>query len=71
MDSKLLVDAVRQVLQAGIDAGLAPVGAVKLALRPRHGVSEFFVYLTRGAGRPPWEGMDAELDALVEEPGIE
>jgi 23S rRNA (cytidine1920-2'-O)/16S rRNA (cytidine1409-2'-O)-methyltransferase len=69
-DQELLVAALRKVLQAGTVAGLTPVGAVKLALRPRHGVNEFFVYLARGTERRVWEGTDAELATLVEEPGI-
>jgi 23S rRNA (cytidine1920-2'-O)/16S rRNA (cytidine1409-2'-O)-methyltransferase len=41
-DPALLVVALRRVLGAGATAGLMPLGAVKLALRPRHGVAEFF-----------------------------
>ena len=43
-DAALLVAALHQVLAAGAAAGLTPLGAAKLALRPRHGVAEFFVH---------------------------
>src|SRR5205823_4357538 len=42
-DPGLLVMALRRVLDAGKAAGLVPLGTVKLALQPRHGVSEFFI----------------------------
>jgi 23S rRNA (cytidine1920-2'-O)/16S rRNA (cytidine1409-2'-O)-methyltransferase len=69
-DPGLLVAALGQVLGAGAAAGLTPLGVVKLALRPRHGVSEFFVYLARGRDDRPWQYDEAALAAIVEQPGI-
>jgi 23S rRNA (cytidine1920-2'-O)/16S rRNA (cytidine1409-2'-O)-methyltransferase len=69
-DPALLVAALRQVLQAGIEAGLMPLGAAKLALRPRHGVAEFFVYFGRGKDHSPWRCDDAMLAEIVASPGI-
>ncbi len=69
-DPALLVAALRQVLEAGSTAGLTPLGAVKLALRPRHGVSEFFVYLARGAAHQPWRCDDTTLGEIVAHAGI-
>ncbi|HEU5368822.1 MAG TPA: hypothetical protein VFU69_10170, partial [Ktedonobacterales bacterium] len=69
-DPALLVAALRQVLAAGAGAGLTPLGTAKLALRPRHGVAEFFVYFGRGQGTAPWHYDDAALAAIVATPGI-
>jgi 23S rRNA (cytidine1920-2'-O)/16S rRNA (cytidine1409-2'-O)-methyltransferase len=69
-DPALLVAALRQVLEAGATAGLTPLGAVKLALRPRHGVSEFFVYFARGLERAPWQADGAALAEIVAQPGV-
>jgi 23S rRNA (cytidine1920-2'-O)/16S rRNA (cytidine1409-2'-O)-methyltransferase len=65
-DPALLVAALRQVLAAG----LSPLGAAKLALRPRHGVEEFFVLFGRGIDRAPWLYDDAALAQIVASPGI-
>ena len=69
-DPALLVAALRQVLEAGAAVGLTPLGAAKLALRPRHGVSEFFVYLARGTDHQPWRYDEAALAALVAHAGV-
>jgi 23S rRNA (cytidine1920-2'-O)/16S rRNA (cytidine1409-2'-O)-methyltransferase len=69
-DPVLLVEALHRVLETGADAGLNPQGAAKLALVPRHGVSEFFVYFERGSHQPSWQFDDKLLQAIVESPGI-
>ena len=69
-DPALLVAALQQVLQAGAEAGLAPLGAAKLALRPRHGVVEFFVYLAHGTNCTPWDYNNTTLAEIIAGPGI-
>ena len=69
-DPALVVAALRRVLEAGTTAGLAPLGAAKLALRPRHGVAEFFVYLTNDARGARWSYDDVMLDEIVASRGI-
>jgi len=69
-DSTLLIAALRQVLQAGVEADLVPLGAAKLALRPRHGVAEFFVYFVHSTTRPSWDYDDATLAGIIAGPGI-
>lgn len=69
-DPALLMAALRRVLEAGVSTGLMPLGTAKLALRPRHGVPEFFVYAARGLARPPWRSDEAALAAIIEAPGI-
>ncbi len=66
----LLIDALRRVLDAGATAGLTPMGAVKLALRPRHGVHEFFLQFRRGADLNGWTYDVSALAAVVEGPGV-
>ncbi len=69
-DPALLVEALRRVLKAGAEAGLVPLGIAKLALRPRHGVVEFFVYLARNTSHPPWDYNDTTLVEIIARPGI-
>src|SRR5437764_9484186 len=69
-DPALLVDALQRVLAAGTSAGLASLGAARLALRPRHGVVEFFVHFGRNTGRPTWDYDVAALAQIVAGPGI-
>lgn len=69
-DPALLVEALRRVLKAGAEAGLVPLGSAKLALRPRHGVGEFFVYLARNTSRSPWDYNDTTLTEIIAGPGI-
>ena len=69
-DPGLLVMALRRVLDAGKAAGLVPLGAVKLALQPRHGVSEFFISFVHSTNYTPWHYDDKMLLEIVERPGI-
>ena len=69
-DPILLIAALRRVLDAGAAAGLQPLGAVKLALLPRHGVSEFFVYFTRDQQQLPWRYDDTILTTIVRNHGV-
>lgn len=66
----LIVAALVRVLQAGEAAGLAPCGAVKLALRPRNGVHEYVLHFRRPAFSPPWQFDDDLLSATVLSPGV-
>ena len=69
-DPALLVMALRRVLEAGTGTGLVPLGAAKLALKPRHGVTEFFVSFVRDTSQPCWHYDETLLLAIVEGPGI-
>ncbi len=69
-DPALLVAALRKALEAGEAAGLTPLGAIKLALRPRHGVAEFFIHFGRGSDHAPWWYDAALLAEVVEAVGI-
>lgn len=69
-DPALLLAALRQVLEAGAAAGLTPLGAAKLALRPRHGVAEFFVHFGRGSSHLPWLFDDTALAEIIAMTGI-
>jgi len=69
-DPTLLVSALRRVLEAGARAGLIPVAAAKLALRPRHGVSEFIVHLTGNTRHREWGYTELALTHIVESVGI-
>ena len=69
-DPALVVAALRRVLDAGRAAGLQPRGAVKLALRPRHGIHEYMLHFSRPASEPAWRYDDAVLAALVERSGV-
>lgn len=66
----LLVEALHNVLDAGVQAGLTPLGAAKLALQPRHGVTEFMVYFSCYQQRISWYYDDVILTEIVECPGI-
>jgi 23S rRNA (cytidine1920-2'-O)/16S rRNA (cytidine1409-2'-O)-methyltransferase len=69
-DPTLLVSALRSVLDAGSATGLVPIGAAKLALRPRHGVTEFFVFFGSNPNQPPLRYDDTMLMGIVEGLGI-
>ncbi len=69
-DRALLVTAIRRVLAAGEASGLTPMGVAKLALQPRHGVNEFFVYFVRPATNRSWRYDNAQLLEIVQSPGI-
>jgi 23S rRNA (cytidine1920-2'-O)/16S rRNA (cytidine1409-2'-O)-methyltransferase len=66
----LVVAALARVLEAGMSLGLHPCGAVKLALRPRHGVHEYVLHFTRPAATAPWRYDLPALAAVVESPGV-
>ncbi len=71
-DPSLFVAVLRRVLDARATAGLIPQGVARLALPPRHGVSEFFAYFVRGTDQEyaAWDYDDELLRRIVDEPGI-
>jgi 23S rRNA (cytidine1920-2'-O)/16S rRNA (cytidine1409-2'-O)-methyltransferase len=69
-DPALLVSALARALDAGSRARLTPLGAAKLALRPRHGVAEYVLHLGSRPDRTPWPYDAGDLACLVERPGI-
>ncbi len=69
-DPAQLVAALHRVLAAAEAAGLTPLGLAKLALQPRRGVTEFFVFCGRNTNRPPYTYDNATLVTIVEGPGI-
>jgi len=69
-DPKVLVEALRRVLESGQCVGLVPRGLTKLALRPRHGVLEFFLHFTSDPAHIPLFYDDAILANVVTMPGI-
>lgn len=68
-DPALVVAALARVLDAGSAVGLHPTGAAKLALRPRHGVHEYFLHFTQTPAAP-WVYNQTTLTTLVASPGI-
>ena len=69
-DPALLAEALSRVLTAGAACGLAPQGIAKLALRPRHGVHEFFISFIQRAGPITVSYDDTALQATIASPGI-
>lgn len=69
-DVALLVDALQQVLEAGRACDLTIQGLVKLALKPRHGVHEFFASFVRRPGTSHWEYDEQTLLAIVQGQGV-
>ena len=69
-DPALLVTALCRVLEAGTGTGLVPLGAAKLALKPRHGVTEFFVCFVRSTKQTYWQYDEGTLLEIVEGVGI-
>lgn len=69
-DTALLVSALCRVLDVGAATGLVPLGAAKLALKPRHGVTEFLVSFVRDTSQPCWHYNETTLLGIVEGPGI-
>lgn len=69
-DAATVVAALRSALEAGQRAALAPLGALKLALRPRHGVNEFVLHFGQGPIGAPWPYDDAALAAIVAGTGV-
>jgi len=69
-DPAAVVSALRRVLEAGQRTELIPLGLTKLALRPRHGVMEFFLHFTNDTSRRPWPHDDTILTGIATGPGI-
>ena len=69
-DPALLVTALRRVLEAGTGTGLVPLGAAKLALKPRHGVTEFFACFVHSTKQAYWHYEEGTLLEIVEGAGI-
>lgn len=69
-DPDLLIAALCRVLDAGAAAGLQPLGAAKLALPPRHGITEFFVHFACDPQQQPWRYDDTMLATIVHNHGI-
>lgn len=68
-DDASVIDALRRVLAAAEQAGMAPRGVAKLALQPRHGVPEYFLHL--GLEKATARSLDrTELAAVVSSRGI-
>jgi len=69
-DPALLVTALCRVLEAGTGTGLVPLGAAKLALKPRHGVTEFFICFVRSTNQAYWQYDEGTLLEIIEGVGI-
>ncbi len=69
-DPMLLAEALQCVLEAGIACGLAVQGLAKLALKPRHGVHEFFASFVRRPGCVSRCYDEQELLAIIVGQGI-
>ncbi len=69
-DPALIITALHRVLDAGARAGLLPLGAAKLALKPRHGVTEFITFFSKGCNHTPYCYNGEILATLVEGPSI-
>jgi 23S rRNA (cytidine1920-2'-O)/16S rRNA (cytidine1409-2'-O)-methyltransferase len=69
-EATTIVAALRRVLESGRAAGLVVRGAAKLALRPRHGVSEYFLSFAADHRLPERRFDEAALMAVIAEPGI-
>lgn len=69
-DPMLLVKALQQVIETGVACGLTFQGAIKLALRPLHGVHEFFVSFARNPGALACCSDARTLLAIIEGPGV-
>src|SRR2546423_2006032 len=69
-DRAILVTALRRVLEAGAEAASVPLGAAKLALTPRHGVTEFFVCFVCSTKQAYWQYKEATLLEIIEGAGI-
>jgi 23S rRNA (cytidine1920-2'-O)/16S rRNA (cytidine1409-2'-O)-methyltransferase len=69
-DPTLLITALRRVLDAGTCTGLTPLGGIKLALKPRHGVMEFVVLFSKGHNYTPYRYTEEILTTLVAEAGV-
>lgn len=69
-DPMLLIKALQRVLEAGTASGLAVQGLAKLALKPQHGVHEFFASFVRSPGAITRQYDEQALLAIVEGQGI-
>ena len=69
-DPALLVTALCRVLEAGTGTGLVPLGAAKLALKPRHGVTEFFVCFVCSTKQTYWQYDEGTLLEIIKGAGI-
>jgi 23S rRNA (cytidine1920-2'-O)/16S rRNA (cytidine1409-2'-O)-methyltransferase len=70
-DVALLVEALQQVLQAGKTCGLSIQGVAKLALKPRHGVHEFFASFIRCPDTTfRWYYDEQSLLAIIQGQGV-
>jgi 23S rRNA (cytidine1920-2'-O)/16S rRNA (cytidine1409-2'-O)-methyltransferase len=70
VDTDLVVRALVKVLDAAVTEGLEPLGVAKLALRPRHGTTEYLLHFGHGTGRTSWCYSNSTLAALVDSAGI-
>jgi 23S rRNA (cytidine1920-2'-O)/16S rRNA (cytidine1409-2'-O)-methyltransferase len=69
-DATLIVSALHRVLDVGNQIGVQPKGVGKLALRPRYGVSEYFLHFAAGAGGEIWRYNTETLTGIVTSTGI-
>jgi 23S rRNA (cytidine1920-2'-O)/16S rRNA (cytidine1409-2'-O)-methyltransferase len=69
-NATLLVEALQQVSEAGRTCGLSTQGIVKLALKPRHGVHEFFASFARRPGVLDWQYDEHTLLDIIQGPGV-
>lgn len=69
-DVTLLIEALQQVLEAGRTCGLSIQGIVKLALKPRHGVHEFFASFVRRPGVLDWQFEKQTLLHIIQGLGV-
>lgn len=69
-DAMLLVEALQRVIEAGTNAGLFLTDIAKLALQPKHGVSEFFLRFGHQTDAPSRNYETATLLSIINNPGI-
>jgi 23S rRNA (cytidine1920-2'-O)/16S rRNA (cytidine1409-2'-O)-methyltransferase len=69
-DVALLVEALQKVLDTGKTCGLSIQGVVKLALKPRHGVHEFFASFVRCPDMVSWHYDEQTLLAIIQGQGF-
>ncbi|GHO91763.1 TlyA family rRNA (cytidine-2'-O)-methyltransferase [Reticulibacter mediterranei] len=69
-DPTLLITALQRVLDAGTGAGFTPLGTIKLALQPRHGVMEFIALFSKGHNCTPYCYTEETLATLVADVGV-
>ena len=69
-DSSSVVSAFLRVLEVGSRVGLRPIGAAKLALRPRNGVSEYFLQFSASTDKEAWQYDERSLAGLIAGPGV-